>query len=417
MNRVFVGIDWGATVHSVCALDEGGERIWAGEVTHTGEGINALVERALGWVDGDASKLLAAMEAPRGSIIEALMERGANVYSINPKQVDRFRDRYSIGGAKDDDFDAYVMADTLRTDLKLYRRVKLAEPQLLRFRELSRSYTAVTADVLALANQVREHLQRYYPEMVELGRWHEEPWLWALFDLAPSPERVPALTTSKIKHVLKTHGIRRYRAIDVFERLNVTALPVAPGVAEAVRERVGSLLPRLRVAHEQRSICSQQLEKLFAEQSAPASDDSPEDTHRDAAIVLSFPGVGIHNGATMLAEAHEALQQRDYQALRRRAGAAPVSKRTGGKRNTPQVVQRRACNNALRNAIHQWTRVATQHEPKAKAHYATLRKRGHNHARALRGVGDRLCLALIGALKSGTLYDPQRRSVTTDNGL
>ena len=37
--------------------------------------------------------------------------------------------------------------------------------------------------------------------------------------------------------------------------------------------------------------------------------DSPEPAHRDAAILLSLPGIGIHNGATMLAEAHEALHK------------------------------------------------------------------------------------------------------------
>jgi hypothetical protein len=32
------------------------------------------------------------------------------------KQLDRFRDRYSVAGAKDDKRDAMVLADSLRTD-------------------------------------------------------------------------------------------------------------------------------------------------------------------------------------------------------------------------------------------------------------------------------------------------------------
>ena len=31
-----------------------------------------------------------------------MVERGFQVYAINPKQLDRFRDRYSMSGAKDD---------------------------------------------------------------------------------------------------------------------------------------------------------------------------------------------------------------------------------------------------------------------------------------------------------------------------
>jgi len=36
------------------------------------------------------------IETPHGPIVEALLERGFNVYSINPKQLDRFRDRLTV---------------------------------------------------------------------------------------------------------------------------------------------------------------------------------------------------------------------------------------------------------------------------------------------------------------------------------
>jgi hypothetical protein len=46
---------------------------------------------------------------PHGPIVETLLERGFNVYSINPKQLDRFRDRFSPAGAKDDSREAEVL--------------------------------------------------------------------------------------------------------------------------------------------------------------------------------------------------------------------------------------------------------------------------------------------------------------------
>jgi hypothetical protein len=48
-----------------------------------------------------------------GPVVEAFLESGFAVFSINPKQLDRFRDRYSGGGAKEDSRDAYVAADSL----------------------------------------------------------------------------------------------------------------------------------------------------------------------------------------------------------------------------------------------------------------------------------------------------------------
>jgi hypothetical protein len=57
-----------------------------------------------------------AIEMTHGPVVEALLERGFCVYGINPKQLDRFRDRFTVAGAKDDRRDARVLADSLRTD-------------------------------------------------------------------------------------------------------------------------------------------------------------------------------------------------------------------------------------------------------------------------------------------------------------
>lgn len=63
-----------------------------------------------------------AISTPRGPVVECLMERGLAVHSINPKQLNRFRDRYSSTGAKDDHRDARVLASALRTDPHCLRR-------------------------------------------------------------------------------------------------------------------------------------------------------------------------------------------------------------------------------------------------------------------------------------------------------
>ena len=47
-----------------------------------------------------------------------------------------------------------------------------------------------------------------------------------------------------------------------------------------------------------------------------------------------------------------------------------------------------------------------QHDERAKKHYAELRAKGHTHARALRGIADRLLAVLVAMLRTKTLYDP-----------
>jgi hypothetical protein len=85
------------------------------------------------------------------------------------------------------------------------------------------------------------------------------------------------------------------------------------------------------------------------------------------------------------------------------AGQAPVTRRSG---KQCFVVRRRACNRRLENAMYHWSRVAVQRDPVSKQRYVQLRNHGNSHARALRGVGDRLLNVLCVMLERQTLYDP-----------
>lgn len=411
MDGIYIGIDWGSRVHSVCVLDGEGKRLLEQEVAHDGAMIREFMKRAAELVDGDTSRIVAGMETPRGTMIEALLDRGAQVFSISPRQLDRFRDRYSLAGAKDDALDAYVLADTLRSDQKFYRRVQLLDPELVRLRELSRTYDNLTEQAKALGNQVSDQLNRYYPQLLRLSDgWHETSWLWMLFEKAPTPQGASTLRKSVVERVLKVHRVRRYKPAEVLELLRKEPLHVAPGVADAAAEQVATLLPILRVVHQQRLSCSKQIAQLLEQASQSEDDADPEGSHRDAALLLSLPGIGIHNGAAMLSEAPMALRERDYHSLRKLCGIAPVSKRTGGRSKRPLVNQRRACNPRLREATYHWARVATQRDARTRAHYAALRSRGHSHGRALRGVADRLLKLLVSMLRSRTHYDPSRRA-------
>lgn len=408
--KLFVGIDWGSKSHTVCVLDAEGTRLLEQEIRHDGDDVHGFIAKLRELAQGDMSNVVAAMEAPRGVMVEALLECGANVYSLNPKQLDRFRDRHSIAGAKDDDLDAYVLAASLQTDLPLFRPISLPDAELMKLSALCRSYEVTTQQVLSLSNQICEQLRRYFPQMLALGDWHEEPWLWLLFKAAPTPQRAAKLPLSKVDNILTAKRIRRVTAEQVRQQLRQTPLPVAAGVADAAALQIASLLPMLEAAHQQRTECSRQMKALLTTFSK--ENDSPEEGHRDAALLLSLPGIGVHNGAVMLTEARVALQARDYQALRRLAGVAPVSQRTGGRSKRPHVVRRQACSHRLREAFYHCGRVASQCDPHTRQHYRELRARGHSHGRAVRGVVDRLLKVLVAVLRSAQPYDSAKRSKT-----
>src|SRR5688572_2114366 len=128
---LFVGIDWGSETHQVCVMDAMRKVLREASFAHSGKGLDELVATVLDLADNQPDRVAAAIEVPRGAIVETLLEKGVAVFAINPKQLDRFRDRHTVAGAKDDRRDAFVLADSLRTDAPAFRRVGLGDPLLV----------------------------------------------------------------------------------------------------------------------------------------------------------------------------------------------------------------------------------------------------------------------------------------------
>lgn len=403
--RIFAGVDWASEEHTMSILDANRKELENKAYPHSGAGLNQLADRLSTLSNGDPATVAVGIETPHGAVVETLMERGFAVFSLNPKQMDRFRDRHSVSGAKDDRRDAYVIADAVATDMKKFHRVKLSGPQLIRLRELCRS----TADIKQIqnqaGNQLRDLLNRYFPQMLALCPGVNEPWFWDLLEKAPLPKQAAALSAAKIQKILTAHRIRRIDGNKVREALQIPALHLAPGGAEAASEHVLVLLPQLRLYHDLRKHNESRIEAVLDEMSS----DENLSEHRDVNILRSLPGVGQCIAATMLAEASQALAERDYHALRSYAGVAPVTRRSGKGKS---VVMRKACNQRLRNAFYHWARVSVQRDPRSNRHYANLRAKGHSHGRATRGVADRLLSMLFAMLRNGTMYDPKLRYPT-----
>jgi Transposase len=104
--QFFVGVDWGSATHVVCVLGPDRQLIGERSVPHTGIGLTALADELTALAPAEPGRIAVAIEAPRGAIVDTLLDRGLHVFSLNPKQLDRFRDRHTVAGAKDDRRDA-----------------------------------------------------------------------------------------------------------------------------------------------------------------------------------------------------------------------------------------------------------------------------------------------------------------------
>jgi transposase len=404
----FVGIDWGVAEHQVCVVDGTGAVRGERTVAHRAGEVHAAVDWLLGLTGVPACEIAVAIERPHGIMVDTLLERGFVVWALNPKQLDRFRDRFTPSGAKDDTRDAHVLADALRTDRRAFRPVRPDAPEIIHLRELCRLVDELQVEEGRLANRLREQLYRVDAPWLTLCPAADEPWLWTLLATSPHADAWPRLTRRHVTPALRAHRIRRFTVEAVLAVVRTPRLTAAPGVADAVATRITSLVPQLLLIRRQRVTAEHEMDGMLETLAADGESSGEAGEHRDAAILLSLPGVGRMVSATMLTEASGLLAARDYATLRLYSGVAPVTKRSGKRLRTTHM--RYACNLRLRQALYHWGRTSIQHDPRARTYYQSLRARGHQHGRALRSVADRWLRILMAMLKTRTLYHPHPRA-------
>ena len=407
--QLLVGIDLGQWLHQACVLDINGKFLAEKGFAHSLDGLSATLEWLLNLAGKQAERIAVAIEKPHGAVVETLLDSGISVFSINPKQVDRFRDRHSMSGAKDDRRDAFVLADALRTDGHRFQRLQLPPPEIIAMRELLKTRDQLIKNHVALSSQIRDLLARCWPHLVSLAPKDKalDSFFCELLQLFFDADTAAERSFQTIRALVKKHHIRRVQPEQILDTLKKTPLRVAPGTTDATSAHLKLLLHQLLLVRQHRRDSDQLLEKWFKQQ---RSTDEP---YTDAAIIASFPGVGAFVLASVLSYAHDPVRLRKLDAFRSLGGIAPVTQKSGKRgQKKPKILMRRARSLPLNNALHHWARVAVLREPHFKQHYDRLRARGHSHARALRGVMDRILAIAVAMLRDQTLYDLARRSTT-----
>lgn len=406
----FVGIDWGTEDYEVCCLDGGGRKLGARVFGHSGEGLEALAEWLLSTLEVPADRVAVAIEIKRGAVITHLLEKRFHVFLCNPKQTDRLRDRYSLAGAKSDPLDAFVLADAARKDRAQLRAIEADDPRVIPLRELTRQHADLTERRVELENKLRQQLHRYFPQMSELKGDVAARWKLELLERAPTPTKARRLRLTTLEQLLKKYHVRRYTAAQVRAVFRSRTLQVAGGVTEAAVIAVRILVPQLRLIHTQLHEVDRQIDRALERFDAEAPGQESE--QRDVAILKTLPGAGRIVIATLLAEAHPALEERDYHRLRLATGVAPITQKSGkqGRRaGGPRAVvqMRRACSQRLRNATFYWARGAIVHDLHWREQASILRARGLSVGATNRVIADRLLRVATACLRDGESYRPK----------
>jgi transposase len=134
------GIDWASETHVCCVIDDAGGVVERFDVAHDASSLRVMVKRLvrLG-VSG------VAIERGDGPVVEVLMDAQMPVFVVPSRQVKGLRSQYGSAGNKDDRFDAYVRADTLRTDGHRWRQLQEDRSDTKALRALCRARRELVA--------------------------------------------------------------------------------------------------------------------------------------------------------------------------------------------------------------------------------------------------------------------------------
>lgn len=200
-NDVTSGLDWARDNHAVAVVDARGREIDRETIEHSAAGLRHL----LGFLGRHRVREV-AIERPDGPVVEALLDAGITVVVISPNQVKNLRGRYGSAGNKDDRFDAYVLADTLRTDRARLVALSPDTDSTITLRRACRARKDLVAHRVGIANQPRAHLRNVFPGAVELFADLDSPISLAFLTRFDFQERADWLSPKRLAAWLASVG-------------------------------------------------------------------------------------------------------------------------------------------------------------------------------------------------------------------
>ncbi len=388
----YAGVDWAADKHDVLVANETGEELVAATFAHDEKGLRSLCRTLV-----RCKVELVAIERPDGLLVERLLDAGLRVLALHPNQVAATRARFRVSGGKSDRFDAFVLCELARTDSHRFRVLEPDSDQTKALRALTRAREDLVKARVAISNQLRAELERFWPGPIGLFSDLDSPISLAFLERYPSPADARGLGEQRLQGFLKRE---RYSGGQKPTQL-LAKLERAPegrvGAAEmaARRQIVLGLVQTLNTLAGELKTLERQLEDAVR-------------AHPDGDIFLSLfkdPNSFI-TAAELLAEIGDCrARYPSRDALAGDAGQAAVAIESG-KRKT--ACFRWGCNKRLRASFSRLADTTRHWHPWAADRYAAARARGHDHPRALRTLGRAWCRIVWQCWQDRVPYDPAR---------
>ena len=380
---LYFGMDWSEDHHNLCIRNASGAAISRVAFEHSLAGFERMeVERRK--LNVPASDCPVAIETSYNLVVDFLLEHDYPVYLVPPQATEGYRNRQRSSGAHDDDSDAALLADILRTDRESHRRLRPNTALTQQLLAPVRLIEILRRSIQRQSNQLRAVLRRTYAPAVGLFSDLTAPITLQFLRQYPTACEAQALSREAFETFLREHGYTRSDLIPLrYARLLEPAPAAHPAVVQAYRSQVQALahvlLPQVRC----RTQALAQLEQLFHQ-------------HPDAPLFDSLPGAGPLLAPALLAKFGDHRDRfpaaADVQAL---AGTCPVTERSGKRK---RVKFRRGCDKEFRRIAQQFALASLSQSGWASAYWQEIRPHCHSDSHASRILANRW-LAIIWTLR------------------
>jgi transposase len=379
----------------VYLMNDTGDRLASRRLPEGLAGIGRLHELIAEHAE-DPGQVVIGIETDRGLWVDALTAAGYQVIAVNPLAAARYRDRHHVSGAKSDPSDAKLLADLVRTDRHNHRLVAGDSGQVEAVKVLARAHQSLIWARTRHANALRSALREYYPAALEAFEDLADRDALAILGRAPTPADAGRLSLAKIRSALKAAGRQRNldtRALQIQAMLRTEQLAAPVAVTAAFGAGTRATVAIIAELNHQINDLEAELATHF-------------ETHPDADIYRSLPGLGVILGARVLGEFGDDPNRYTTTKCRKNyAGTSPLTIASGRKR---AVLARHIRNRRLYDAIDQWAFCALTTSPGARDFYDQHRAAGDLHHQALRALGNRLVGILHGCLRHHSTYDEHK---------
>ena len=253
--------------------------------------------------------------------METLQQQGHRLFCVSPKMSARARERYRLAPAKSDAFDAFVLADSLRPEHRHWRPLAVPSPLLAELRALTRDRERLVCNQRDVENQLRAIVLAYHPAVLELFSSLDRDITLAFLRDYPTAGHAGRIGPARMAAFCARHGYSgRTRPELLIERLRANLLSASAGTVTGKAFSAGLFVDQLDLLNAQVRAATKRIRHRLAE-------------HPDAAIFLSFPGMGEVTAATMLAGMGEDRARfPTAEVLLAETGTAPVTRSSGRSR-------------------------------------------------------------------------------------